>query len=356
MPMANIFADDAFSAIELTQAINKIKWKAGRIGQMGLFEVDRISTTVAMVEARENILRIIGPTPRGGPGNSMPNSSREAIPLIVPHFEINDAVNADEVQNTRAFGTGDQLETVSGKVIEKLARHVDSFALTEEQTRMGAITGQVIYQQASDGVLYQEPLDLFSMFGIVQPADATFDMTAADGTLRKQAQSVIRRIGNVMGAASFDHVHAFVGDDFYDALLMSPEVRDSFKGTSDADWLRGQKVKHGGDGASWGVFEFGGIVWENYRGGTFKSTSGEDVSFIETDEARLFPVGAQGLFKTVYAPADYIETVNTPGERLYTKQWPTPNGKRSEMESQMNALQYCSRPETLIRGTIEPEA
>jgi hypothetical protein len=26
-----------------------------------------------------------------------------------------------------------------------------------------------------------------------------------------------------------------------------------------------------------------------------------------------------GLFRTVYAPADYIETVNTPGQRLYGK-------------------------------------
>jgi len=28
-----------------------------------------------------------------------------------------------------------------------------------------------------------------------------------------------------------------------------------------------------------------------------------------------------GLFRTVYAPADYIETVNTQGQRLYGKQY-----------------------------------
>ena len=352
MASLNIFENDAFSVVSLTQSINKIRFKAGRIGQMGLFGVDRISTTVAMVEVQDNMLRIVGPTPRGGPGNTLPKNGRILVALPVPHFEIMDAVNADEVQNIRAFGSETELETVVAKVNQRQAIHVDSFALTEEHTRMGAITGQVVYQKASDGVLYQAPLNLFTTFGIAEPAPVAFDLDATDGTLRKQAGAVARLMGNAMGGSMFSRVHAFVGDDFFDALLMTPEVRDSYKGTSEAEWLRSQKVQHGLDGASWGAFEYGGIVWENYRGGTYKNVAGEDVSFIPTNEARLFPVGVPGLFQTVYAPADYIETVNTLGERLYTKQWEAQNGKRIELESQMNALQYCSRPDVLIRGTI----
>ncbi|MGN7870541.1 major capsid protein [Paracoccus sp. 22332] len=355
MASMNIFENDAFSVVQLTQSINRIRFKAGRIGQMGLFGVDRISTTVAMVEVMDNgLLRIVGPTPRGGPGNTLPKGDRDLIPLLVPHFEINDAVNADEVQNIRAFGTESDLETVVAKVNQRQALHVDSFALTEEHTRMGAITGQIVYQKASDGKLYMAPLNLYTAFGIAAPAAVAFDMDSTDGTLRKQTQDVIRQMGNIMGGSMFSRVHAFVGDDFFDRLLMAPEIRDSFKGTSEAEWLRAQKVTHGLDGASWGAFEYGGIVFENYRGGTYKNTADEDVSFIPADEARFFPVGVPGLFQTVYAPADYEETVNTLGERLYTKQWPSLNGKRRELESQMNALQYCSNPGVLIRGTIEP--
>ena len=62
------------------------------------------------------------------------------------------------------------------------------------------------------------------------------------------------------------------------------------------------------------------------------------------------PSGVPGLFRTVYAPADYIETVNTPGQRLYGKQWEMQNGKGVNLEFQMNALHYCTRPRVLIPG------
>jgi hypothetical protein len=56
------------------------------------------------------------------------------------------------------------------------------------------------------------------------------------------------------------------------------------------------------------------------------------------------------LFRTVYAPADYIETVNTIGLPRYAKQYPMPNDKGISLEMQMNALNYCTRPRVLIKG------
>ena len=57
-----------------------------------------------------------------------------------------------------------------------------------------------------------------------------------------------------------------------------------------------------------------------------------------------------GLFRTYYAPADYIETVNTIGRRLYAKQYDMPNGKGVHLDTQMNALNICTRPKVLIQG------
>ena len=91
-----------------------------------------------------------------------------------------------------------------------------------------------------------------------------------------------------------------------------------------------------------GSFDFGGITWANYKGG---GTIG-----IDTNKCHLFPTGVPGLFRTVYGPADYIETVNTPGQRLYAKQWEMMNGKGVNLEFQMNALHYCTRPRVLIPG------
>lgn len=49
-----------------------------------------------------------------------------------------------------------------------------------------------------------------------------------------------------------------------------------------------------------------------------------------------------------YAPADYLETVNTEGERFTAKIRPMANEKGANIDVQMNALQYCSRPELLF--------
>ena len=71
---------------------------------------------------------------------------------------------------------------------------------------------------------------------------------------------------------------------------------------------------------------------------------------VTTTKAHLFPVGVPGLFRTVYAPADYVETVNTNGLPRYSKQWLSQNGKRIEMEAQSNPLSYCTRPTSLLLG------
>ena len=50
MPTLDVFNQDAFSLMSLTAAINKAPYKPSRIGQLGLFGEQRISTTQVMVE------------------------------------------------------------------------------------------------------------------------------------------------------------------------------------------------------------------------------------------------------------------------------------------------------------------
>lgn len=340
----NIFNEDAFSLVEMTDAINLQPFKPGRIGQLGIFEDKRLTTTYASIEMKNGVLRLVAPTPRGGPGVTLDKRGRNLRMIEVPHFEIDDAVNADEVMGIRAFGTDSVLETVAAKVAERQGEHVDSFDVTEEYCRMGALKGIVIYPEDVDANAGRPPLNLFNVFGVVPPEPIDFDFSVSDGSLLTQTSGLQRLMGNALGGTMFSRIHAFAGDEFFDELLKSPEVRESYKGTSQAEWLRAQKVMHGVQGASWGVFEFGGIVWENYRGQVGST------AFIEPDEARFIPIGVPGLFKTYRAPADYIDTVNTLARRLYSKIWPSDNDKRAEMESQMNALQLCTRPGLLFEG------
>ncbi len=153
----------------------------------------------------------------------------------------------------------------------------------------------------------------------------------------------MRSITDELGGVAFLGIHAFCGDAFFDDLLSHPEVVASYRNTDMASVLREGYVYPNGNKV-YGAFEFGGIVWENYRG-RIGSTA-----MVHTDKCHLFPVGAPGLYSTVYAPADYVETVNTIGLPRYSRQYAMENGKGINLEVQINPLSYCTRPRTLVQG------
>lgn len=337
--MLDIFNNNAFSTTRLTQAINELTYAPGRVGELGLFDEESVDVTTIAVEKKGDILVLVPPTPRGGPGITLDKEKRDLRPLIIPHFEINDAIYAEEVQGVRAFGQERALETVVGKVSNRLVTHVRSHAVTEEFSRMGAITGIVTYADSST-------LDLFSEFGVTAETEIDFDLdnaTPAEGVLRKKCAAVVRQVSDILGGIPFNGLHALVGDNFFDDLLAHKEVRETFKGWSEAQILRDGYI--GPNRSSYGIFEFGGIVWENYRGATISGKT-----FIDSNKCQIFPTGVAGLFKSVRAPADYEDTVNTMGERMYARQYAMPNGKGRHLDSQTNSLHYCSRPKTLIKG------
>lgn len=336
--MLDIFKNDAFSIFSLTDAINKTKFVPGHIGNLGLFSSTSVATLSIGIEEKGGILSLIAPSPRGGAGTTLDKQKRTIRSLTVPHFQLDDAIMADEVQGIRAFGDENQNETVMGKVDERMNIHAASMAATEEYARVGAIKGIVTY---ADGTL----LNLFTEFGVAQEPEIGFDLAnvATTGIFRKKCAAVWRQIAGILEGVPFSGVRAECGDAFFDDLIANPEVRASYLQQQEASALRLGYVNNGQTGA-FGSFLFGDILWENYRG----SVGGQ--AFVNTDKCHLFPTGVPGLFKTAYAPADYVETVNTLGKRLYMKQFPMPNDKGVELEVQMNALQYCTRPQVLIPG------
>jgi hypothetical protein len=67
MPALDIFSSSAFSMVSLTDAINKMPYVPGRIGQLGLFREQGVSTTSVMIEEREGSLTLVETTSRGAP-------------------------------------------------------------------------------------------------------------------------------------------------------------------------------------------------------------------------------------------------------------------------------------------------
>ena len=335
--MLDMFKSDAFSVISLTDAINAIPYVP--TGLAPLFRENGVSVLSVAIEQKDDVLQLIAPSPRGGPGDTIDKRKRSMLNLTIPHFQRNDAIMADEVQGVRAWGEESVVETVMGKLAERLAEHSQDFDATAEYHRIGAIKGVVTYADSST-------LDLFATFGVSQEAEVDFDLdnaSPASGALRKKCATTERLIARNLGGMSYSGIGAECGDAFWDDLIAHPEVRATFLNQAAAAELR--------TGAVFQSFNFGGITWRNYRGSTGATGSSDaGTAFVNTDKAHLYPLGVPGLFRCVYGPADYIETVNTIGQRLYVKQWTMPNDKGINLEIQTNALHYCTRPKTLIKA------
>lgn len=335
MPALDIFSNNAFSVISLTDAINQVPFLPGRIGQLGLFTESGITTTTVMIEERAGSLNLIETTARGAPAVQNQHNKRKARSFVVPHVALEDTLLADEVQNVRAFGSESDLESIQQVVDFRLAEMARKHDATLEHLRVGAIKGQILDADGSS-ILY----DLFTEFGVSQYSEIDFDLdnaSPAPGVIKKKCHDVRRKVEDELGAQPYDHIHAFCGSAFFDDLVAHPEVEAAYNRYLDGLFLR--------QGQARGSFEYAGIVFEEYRGkvGT--------VDYTDTNKAHFFPVGVPGLFRQYNAPADFVETANTVGLPRYAKQATDQEfGRWVKLHTQSNPLPICTRPKVLIKG------
>ncbi len=327
-----------FSVRALTVALNQKPFVPGQLARLGIFEEDGQASTTVKVERQGNGLSVIDPTPRGGPGVTVAGESRELIPFEMHHFQIDDAVYADEVQGVRRFGSDNELEAIEDRIDAKLENHAARLDTTLEHSRVGAIKG--IVTSGSGQTLH----DLYARFDIPVPAPVSLGIGAGDvAGLDKLLDDNVRFPVEDELDMAYGHIHAMTGRNFHNLLWQQKAVREVFLNRAGAEKLL-QGVPD--------VFEFGNIIWERYRTGRSARTANGGVAFIGDDEARVFPVGAMGLFITRFGPADWRETVNTIGLPRYAKMKPTHDDKAVDLWSQSNFINLCTKPAVLRRITI----
>lgn len=326
--MIDIFNNDAFSMVSLTAAIEKMPHQPTRIGNLGYFRSEGITTTTVVVEERDGELSLIETSERGAPAGTTGEGKRRARSFLVPHLQRGSVIKADSIQGVRAFGAENNLEAVQTVVNQRLARLRAMHDVTLEYHRIGAIRGLILDADGTT-VIY----NLFTEFGISQQ---TYELNLA-ADVRQGCVDIMRLSEEELGAEAASGYRAFCGDNFFDALIAADPVTESLK-FQESRLLR-TDLRAG--------FEYGGITWENYRGKV------GSVGFVPTNEAYVVPEGT-GLFVTNFAPADYLETVNTVGLPLYAKVLPDPSGANRfvTLDTQSNPLCLCTRPRAVIKVTL----
>jgi hypothetical protein len=328
----DIFNNDAFNVSQLTLAMNEsIPREPGRLGELGLFREEPLTTTSLSIESIGTTIALVQTSPRGAPALAVGNDKRKLRSFNTVRLAREWAVYADEVQNLRAFGSETDVETVQNLVNRKLALIKRNIDATHEWQRMGALKGQVL--DADGSVL----LDCFTDFGVSQ---ITFSLGLANpATDIKQKCVDLKRLikSELGGLRGRGGVRAMLAPDLFDDFVAHAKVDAAFDRWMDGQFKRTTQNEDG--------FYFGEIFWEE------NDDAVGATPFVEAGAGYAWAQGVSDQFISYFAPADYLETVNTTGLPYYAKQWMMQNGKGVQGEGQSNPLHLNTRPRAVVKIT-----
>lgn len=343
--MIDIFSGDAFTMEALTDALSNIDHVPGQVGAAAFGGVGQgVPTTKIVIEYRDRTLAIIPTTPRGAPAPQERMDKAHLIEIPVPHIQLEETISAASIQDKRQFGTPDLLASAEAVIADQQVKMAARLDLTLESMRLGALKGEII---DADGSVI---LNLYDAFNVTPPADAEF--TSSAGSLREKCMAVKRQIerdAKILlppGA----QVEALCSATFFDILTGHPDVTVAFANWEAAQANLASDVRSG--------FQFGGIVWSEYRG-TDDVIPGEESSDgtlfnkvgIVDGECRFFLTGVPGLWTEKFAPADWFGAINTLGLPRYSKlAMDDAMGRWAKLHVQSNPLPLCLRPATLVKG------
>lgn len=327
MAHMDVFKGDAFSLQTLTAAVQHLPYQPGRIEKLGLFGVDSINTLTVSIEQKNGVLELVDVTQRGAPASPIAHESRSIRSFAVPHIALPDYLTADQITGVRSFGTESEEETLVKVLGQRMQPMRNSIEYTIESHRLAAIKGQ--YMNAGGALT-----SLFTEFGVSQQT-LDFDISGTTATnVRAKVLTMMEYIEDALGGLSFSGIRVLCGKTFWAELIEYKTVKETYLNTQQASALRGDPRME---------FEFGGVIFERYRG-----TSAVK---IEDGEAYAIPEGVSDLFITRFAPGDFIGAAGTLGQRLYARQWERNDGRGIEIEVQSNPLNLCTRPRAVIKLT-----
>lgn len=347
----DVFNQNAFGVVSLTGLINDITPQYGLVSALGLFTDEGVSQRTAVVDFDPFTNSLLPQSVWGGPGVANKTLSGRSRAYSIPHFNVQDAILAGDLQGRRMAGSD---ATLTAQVLmAKKAREIKLKLLqTLEFMRLGVLKSGQVKDGAGNLIL-----DVYADFGVAQAVTSLVLGTTTTKVLQLLAPVTRASNAALRGSPSSQKI-ALCSDGFWDAFVNHTSVQTAFQffQNNTGQNLSGDYSSATTPPDSMGMlkkvpgFEFGGVTWMNYSG-SVSDANGASQPMIDTNSAYIFPLGTD-LFKTFYSPADYIETVNTEGQQFYMKQEPMKFGKGIEIDAQTNPLPICLKPQVIQKVTV----
>lgn len=326
----DIFKGDPFQLVPLTKALNDTPFMASRLGDMGVFQSEPITSTSINIEKQGEVLALVPSAARGSPGQKVLVERRNLRTLNTVHLPTEVSVLADEVQGLRAFGADSEEETAQRWLQRKMAVARRRLELTLEWHRVGALKGIVMDADGSTPLL-----NLFNEFGVSQQTlDFELDVDTTKVLLKCLAYS--RMVEDSLGGLPYTSITMECGTTFFDKFVQHPAVVDAYAYHNET---------HNKSDTRAG-FSFGNITWREYRGKVGATP------FIGLTDAYPVFSGTPDLYLSNWAPAPYTDTVNTMGMPFYCLMEEMPMKKGWTVEMQSNPLIFTTRPGAQVKATV----
>ena len=347
----NVFTQDAFGVMSLTNAVNDITTQYGRLGALGLFIDEGINNKTVSIDFDPITNQLLPQSSWGGPGVANKTALGRTRGYNLPHFPVNDQILASDLQGRRRPGSDavQDAQWILGKKMREMKLKLDQ---TLEWMRLGVLKSGQVKDGAGNLIL-----DIYSDFGVAQDSTSFVLGTGTTDVMGKIAATKRSILSYLRGELMTGFV-ALCSDGFYDQFVSHANVKAAFQyfqnpiGQNLAGDYSGSSAAPNASGlVNLGLngFYFGGCTFINYTGAVTDST-GASVPMIDANSAYMFPLGTS-VFKTFYAPADYMETVNTEGLPFYAKQRMLEYDKGIELECQSNPLPICLKPKVIQKLT-----
>lgn len=329
----NIFEDDAFSSVALTDTLNKTPFLPSFLTQQNVFSVQGVQTKNVALQVERESYSILPFMPRGG---VPPEEVLERPELYdVPTSAIGDSftIRADQLQGVSAMPGSQAFETVDNIVMRGLARMRRNIAATYEHAYMNAIQG---YWKVK-GTVAQ---DWFAYWGQAQAAEFDFELddTATDVLIKTEALAIAMAEDSDGMINETSEIWGVAGTSFFQQFRRHTSVKETYLSTPSAAELRVPNI--------WQTFSFGSLSLKHYRG----SPDGSSI-VVPATKAYFYPTNS-AMFKVFHAPHPAFDTINTVGIPLYVVSLPDTSGRNMyrRFEVYTYPLIACMQPAALRTG------
>lgn len=309
--------------VDQTQAIERIPFKPGLIGSLGLYRSDVVRTDVVSFDVRANSLHILDDHLRNvAQKNSTEDDGYTLHTLAIPHYPIVKTIGREKLAGVRAFGTESE-QIVAAAVAAELERQADLHDNHEEYLKAQmTLNGQVV-------TAHYGTISMATEFGITRPTQTFAAATALADIQAAQAKS---KAGLQTGGRVAGYV-LFASPELFAAIIGSDDIKTAYQfSQASGNPLRNElgTVANG-----YTMFRFGNVDVVLYDD-AFVNKAGVAQTVLAAGTGVLVPRTVLGA--TIYGPASTLSGLGGIGSKRFATSHRDPKDRYVEVESEQSTL------------------